>query len=77
MARSDLEIVNQTNEVAREIYANRGYTVSDNHKFYEFDRVNYHPHELEAWRGACAAQMIITQTDPQDALDNVEEELQG
>ncbi len=32
-----------------------------------------HPHEVEAWRGACAAQRLLTDTDPEDALANLED----
>lgn len=69
--RTDEEIVRQTNELAREMYKIRGYEVPTDCKFYEFDRKNYHPHEQECWNMACAAQEIITGTDPNDALDNL------
>lgn len=67
--RSDQEIIDQTNALARTIYALRGYTVREG---YRFDRAT-HPHEVEAWRGACEAQILLTDTDPQDALDEIEE----
>lgn len=35
-----------------------------------FIRQGAHPHEVEAWRGACEAQSLLTGTDPSDALDN-------
>lgn len=66
--RSDQEIVNQTNELARQLYAVRGYTVSPG---YRFDLAT-HPHEVEAWEGACLAQILLTDTDPRDALANMD-----
>lgn len=69
--RTERQIVEQTNEVARSIYLRMGYKVPVDHKFYEFDRVNYHPHEQMCWDSACEAQIIITKTDPNDALDNL------
>lgn len=67
--RTDQEIVDQTNELARRLYAIRGYTVKPG---YRFDKAT-HPHEVEAWTGACDAQTFLTGTDPRDALDNIEE----
>jgi hypothetical protein len=60
-------IIEQTNELARTIYALRGYTVPVG---YRFDSAT-HPHEREAWASACAAQLLLTDTDPQDALDEL------
>lgn len=67
--RTDQEIIQQTNELARILYRLRGYTVNEG---YRFDKAT-HPHEVEAWRGACEAQILLTDTDPQDALDEIEE----
>jgi len=67
--RTDQEILDQTNELARTLYSLRGYSVA---KGYRFDRAT-HPHEVEAWRGACEAQMLLTDTDPQDAIDALDE----
>ncbi|EIQ01110.1 hypothetical protein OpiT1DRAFT_05678 [Opitutaceae bacterium TAV1] len=66
--RTDQQIVDQTNELARRLYALRGYTVKGIN--YRFDRA-IHPHEVEAWQGACEAQRVLTDTDPQDSLDNL------
>lgn len=66
--RSAQMIVDQTNELARELYRIRGYEAP---KGYRFDQAT-HPHEIEAWRGACEAQEMLTSTDPQDALDELE-----
>lgn len=68
--RSDQEIVNQTNELARQLYTLRGYIVPQGHRF---DAAT-HPHEVEAWQGACAAQLMLTDTDVIDALANIEDQ---
>jgi hypothetical protein len=66
--RTDQEIVDQTNELARQLYAIRGYVIKSP---YRFDRAT-HSMEREAWAGACAAQKLLTDTDPNDALDNLD-----
>lgn len=43
-SRTDQQIVDQTNELARQLYALRGYTVRES---YRFDKAT-HPHEVEA-----------------------------
>lgn len=63
--RTDAEIVEQTNRLARELYRLRGYVVAEG---YRFDRAT-HPHMREAWEGACVAQEMLTETDPNEALD--------
>lgn len=68
-ARTDQQIVDETNEVAREIYARRGY---DAHEGYRFDRAT-HPHEVEAWETACWIEERYTGTDPVEALANIDE----
>ena len=67
--RTDREIVEQTNVLARELYRLRGYVVAEG---YRFDRAS-HPHMQEAWAGARAAQLLLTDTDPDDALEEEEE----
>lgn len=67
--RTDQEIVQQTNILARELYRLRGHVVPEG---YRFDQ-STHPHEREAWAGACAAQLQLTETDPDDALGEDEE----
>ena len=66
--RTDREIVEQTNELARKLYRLRGYVVAEG---YRFDKAT-HPHMREAWAGACEAQQLLTDTDPNDALDDEE-----
>jgi len=50
-----------------------GYVVSDDHRFYETERVNYHPQEALCWSMACHAQRELTSTDPDDALANLDD----
>ena len=69
MPRTDQQIVEQTNELARKLYLLRGYTVQEG---FRFDRAT-HPHEVEAWQGACEAQLLLTDTDAEEALTNLEE----
>ena len=68
--RTEQEIVNQTNELARELYRLRGYVRP---RGYRFDKAT-HPQEVEAWNGACEAQLLLTQTDVDDALQELDEE---
>lgn len=67
--RTDEFVVAQTNALARELYALRGYEVAED---YRFDRAT-HPREVEAWEGACCAQLLLTDTDPKVALANLGE----
>jgi hypothetical protein len=50
--RSDKEILAQTNALARELYRLRGYVAPNDCRF----DLATHPHEVEAWNGACIAQ---------------------
>ena len=68
--RTAQQIVDQTLEVARIIYHHRGYVVKEGFKFYE----SKHPHELQAWAAACEIQELLTNTDPEDALSEIEDE---
>lgn len=70
--RSDQEIVTQTNQLARAMLklTGVGYEVPEDYQFHlEKDR---HPRARNAWDMACVAQQMLTCTDPQDALDNLE-----
>lgn len=67
--RSPEQIVSQTLDLARALYEIRGYLVPEG---YRFDKAT-HPHEIEAWRAACAAQEMLTDTDPENALLEIEE----
>lgn len=66
--RTDQEVIDQTNKLARILYRIHGYVVDVNFKFY----LSKHPHELQAWHGACEAQSLLTDTNPYDALDNLD-----
>jgi hypothetical protein len=68
--RTDQQIVDQTNALARELYRLRGYTVP---RGYRFDKAT-HPHEREAWRGACIAQELLTETEVENALIELEDQ---
>lgn len=67
--RTDQEIIEQTNELARDFYALMGYKVKAG---YRFDRA-IHPTERMCWTMACRAQEKLTHTDPEDALANIDD----
>lgn len=69
MSRTSQEIVDQTLEIARIIYRHRGYVVPEGFKFYE----SKHPHELQAWSAACEIQEMMTGSDAEDALSDIED----
>ncbi len=71
--RTAKEILDQTNEIARIIYASRGYTVPAGTEFHT-ETINRHPYERSCWVAACEIQELMTQTDPQDALEELEDE---
>jgi len=72
--RTDREIVNQTNALARIFYKMLSHEVDAEHRFYDVSRENYHPQEAMCWSMACAAQRELTATDPDDAVANLEGE---
>ena len=65
--RTEQQIIDQTNELARQLYSLAGYDVK---KGYDFSNAT-HPQEKLAWSGACAAQLMLTDTDPEDAMANL------
>ena len=67
--RTEQQIVDQTNALARKLYSLRGLTSPEG---FRFDRA-IHPYAAEAWNGACEAQLLLTDTDPADALLEIEE----
>ena len=67
--RTAQQIVDQTNALARDLYRIRGYLIKEG---YRFDQ-STHPYEREAWLGACAAQEVLTSTDPNDALSELDD----
>ena len=70
--RTAQEIIDQTNEIARIIYDSMGYTVPKGTEFHT-DTINRHPHETNCWNAACEIQLLMTETDPEDALAELEE----
>lgn len=68
--RTNKQIVKQTNDLARAFYQALGYQVKEG---YRFDRAR-HPQEIGMWRLACIAQEMLTDTDAENALAEVEEE---
>jgi hypothetical protein len=65
--RTDQEIIEQTNELARRFSRLQGYEAPEGHKFYE-DGGDHMPCP---WLLACVAQEFLTGTDPDDALGNL------
>lgn len=65
--RTDQAIVDQTNELARTFYTLMECQVPEG---YRFDRA-HHPQERLCWRMACEAQLLFTETDPEDALSDI------
>ena len=65
--RTEQQIIDQTNELARQLYRLAGYDVK---KGYDFSNAT-HPQVKLAWAGACVAQLMLTDTDPEDAVANL------
>lgn len=70
--RTAQQIVDQTNEIARLIYASRGYEVPEGTEFHT-ETVNRHPYETASWYAACRVQELMTDTDVQNAIDELDE----
>jgi hypothetical protein len=70
VSRSAQQIVDQTIEIANIIYASRGYVQRVGFKYW----LSKHPHELQAWDAACKIQEFMTDTDPDDALAELEDD---
>ena len=66
--RTDKEILDQTNVLANKIYMLLGYQAR---KGYEFHKAT-HPQEIMCWDMACEAQMLLTETDIENVLANLE-----
>jgi len=66
--RTNQQIVDQTNALARAFYRSRGYVVPEGYRFDEA----HHPDEQNCWFMACIAQLKLTDTDAEDALDNLD-----
>lgn len=68
-AKTPQQIVDQTNNLARQFYRCNGYDVPTG---YRFDLAT-HPQERQMWDMACLAFDELLQTDPNDALIELEE----
>ena len=73
MARTAQEIVDQTNEIARIIYKGMGYTSPEGFEFHT-ETINRHPHEENCWASACEIQELMTGTEVDDAIEELEDE---
>ena len=71
--RTDREIVDQTNELAGYMLSvmSTGYVTPPGFKFYEATD----PRAQSAWHRACDIQQMMTQTDANNALANLEPEI--
>ena len=67
--RTAQQILDQTNALADQLYQLRGYVSRPG---FRYDLAT-HPHEQEAWQGACAAQLMLTHTDLEDVQQELEE----
>jgi len=71
--RTAQEIIDQTNHLARQFYAMRGYEVPEDFRF-DTETENRHPDERACWAMACAAQLLLTDTEVEDAMQELETE---
>ncbi len=71
--RTDKQIIDETNAIARIIYSHMGYIVPAGTEFHT-ETINRHPHERNCWNAACEIQILLTETDPNDAVSNVEDD---
>lgn len=62
--RTNLEIINQTNELARLFYLSMNCEAEKGYCFYS----SGHPQELMCWEMACLSQEMLTSTNPEDCL---------
>jgi len=69
MTRSNQFIVDQTNELARIFASIEGYGVEEGHCFEDSNNLR----EIKYWGLARAAQILLTNTDPDDALAELEQ----
>lgn len=69
-AKSDRQIIDEANELAREFHRQNGYEVPDGFKFYESN----HPRPTQAWNAAVIAYEHLTGTDLTDVLCGINDE---
>ena len=72
MSRTAKEIVDQTHDLAEKFYEGMGYKHihAEHGNLYE----SQHPTEILVWKMACWAQIELTDTDPEDALSELDME---
>ena len=68
--RDNDAIVQQTIALAGQFYEAHGYTHREGFRYWE----SPHPQERLMWQMACLAQIELTNTDPEDALQELEDE---
>ena len=68
--RSNDDIVQQTIALAGQFYEAQGYRHREGFRYWE----SPHPQEQLMWRLACLAQIELTNTDPEEALQELEED---
>lgn len=66
-ARTDADVVQQTNELARRFHELMGHKAHPEFCFWSATRGR----EKQCWQMACAAQQLLTATDPNDACANM------
>lgn len=66
--RTDIEIIQQTEQLAADLAALDGFRLVGS-----TFREHYGQRARHYWRMACRAQEVITNTDPNDAVSNVED----
>jgi hypothetical protein len=68
--RSNIEIIEQTMDLADKFYGAHGYIERPGYNYMK----STHPQERLMWAMACVAQEVITNTDPMDAVNELEGE---
>lgn len=69
MSKSNIEIFEETQELADAFYASHGYISRPG---FRYDQSS-HPQERFMWALACQAQELLCGTDAQNALDELED----
>lgn len=70
MDKTDRELVDDCNALARLFYKMQGYQVPNDYKMYDA----HHPHEVGCWSMAVAAYEHIQGTSIEDCQSNLEQE---
>jgi hypothetical protein len=68
-AKTDDQIIQEANELAREFHRQNGYEVLDGFTFYDSDN----PRAIKAWNSAVLAYEFLTGTDLTDVLSGIGE----